>query len=76
MNALLALKGKLAGVIDLCIIGTFVYLCGHIVVNQGQVDGQSLFLGTLATLATTIVTFHRGSSQGSRDKDPMKPEGV
>lgn len=69
------LKGKLAGTIDLCIIGAFVYLCVQIVANDGKVDGQSLFLGTLATLATTIVSFHRGSSQGSRDKDPVRPEG-
>lgn len=63
------MKGYLAGTIDLAIVGTFAYLCIHIVQAGGKVDGESLFLGTLATLATTIVGFHRGSSQGSRDKD-------
>lgn len=66
-----------AYIIDFVIVGSTIGLCTLLMLQGVPTENKELALmalGSLITLCGTVVNFHRGSSQGSKDKNNLFKE--
>jgi hypothetical protein len=62
---------NIAYVIDIAIVSSTIGLTAMLMTSSVPQENKELALmafGSLVTLCGTVVNFHRGSSQGSKDK--------
>ena len=65
------LAKNIAYVIDVAIVSSTIFLTALLMTSSVPQENKELALmafGSLVTLCGTVVNFHRGSSQGSKDK--------